>query len=281
MIHDQIHSPGFQKLSDFIWSPDNNCSYIHSVIAEHNANLKIFNEGIRPGLKGVIFVGMCQAIEECYKHIPEDGSYIVIHRPSDRSYTYDMHKRKPRSVKHVYTVDCDVTEPDVTAIPFGLASINGDDNVLKQVYAEDVPKAKTQIFCRYNVNNSGYTKERIASLPQLQAKPFAKVITSQIPADDFFREIKAHRFTMSLQGHGKDCARTYSAMILGSIPIVTECREMRHFSDMPMVYCPPNIAEDITPEWLNRQAESVKGKSMERVRMSYWANQINKMRRLL
>lgn len=281
MINDQIHSPGFQKLADFIWSPDNNCRYIHSVIQEYNPNLKIFNAGIRPGLKGVVFVGMCQEIEECFKHLPVDGSYIIIHRPSDRSYTYDMHALKPECVRHIFTVDCAVKEPNVTAIPFGLASINGDDNVLKQVYAEEVIKAETKLFCRYNVNNSGYTKERIASLPQLQAKSFAKVITHQIPADDFFREIKAHQFTMSLQGHGKDCARTYSAMILGSIPIVTECTEMRHFQDMPMVYCPPNIAEELTLEWMEDKVEEVKGKSLERVKMSYWAKKINKMRRLL
>lgn len=80
---------------------------------------------------------------------------------------------------------------------------------------------------------------------------------------------------MSLQGQGKDCARTYSAITLGSIPIVTDCIEMRHFEDMPMVY----YNGDITNEWLDSMAESVKGKSTERMKMSYWANHIANKRK--
>lgn len=280
LYNDQIHSPAFQKLCDFIWSPDLNCPYVNSVIKDHNPGLKIFNKDIPlTESKGVIFIGMCQLIEDCFEAMPKEGKYIIIHRTNDRSFTQAMYKKKPASVKHVYTVDCAVTEPDVTAIPFGLASIDGEDNIIKGIVAEAVRSAETKIFCRYNVNNSGYTKERIASIPILESKPFVKVITKQIPATEFYRQIKSHKFTMSLQGQGKDCSRTYAAMILGSIPIVTECTEMRHFQDMPLVYCPPDLTNDITLEWLN--AQDVSGKSTDRIRMSYWENEVNNKRREL
>ena len=64
---------------------------------------------------------------------------------------------------------------------------------------------------------------------------------------------------------------------IGSIPIVTDCPEMRHFEDMPLVYCPKDFNE-ITNEWLDKAKESVKDKSTERLRMSYWENHLNEMK---
>lgn len=278
---DQIHAPAFQKLCTHIWSSQKNDAYINSVIKDINPNLKIVYKSNTPLEKtGVIYVGLNQLIEDFFDQVTRYVNWIVIHRTNDRSFTERMYKKKPENVKHIYTVDCQVNEPDVTAIPFGLASIGGEDLIIKQVVKEETPKAKTRVFVRYNVNNSGYTEERKASLPQLRKKDFCNVILEQIPADEFYRQIKAHQFTMSLQGQGKDCARTYSAMTLGSIPIVTDCIEMRHFEDMPMVYCPIDIVSGITNEWLNSASESVKGKSTERMRMSYWATNIDNMRKL-
>jgi hypothetical protein len=267
---DQIHAPAFQRICDYIWSPDPNCAYVNSVIREHNPNLKIFNAERPLNGKGVIFVGQCQLIETCFKSIPEEGSYIVIHRTNDRSFTEGMYKKKPQSVKHIYTVDCGVNYPDVSAIPIGLATITGEDEVIKKIAAEAVEPAKTKVFVRYNVNRSGYTKERIESLTKLRSLPFCKAIEHQIPADQFFRQIKAHRFTMSLRGQGADAMRTWQAIALGSIPIVSDCIEMRHFEDLPILYYNGNITE----EWLDSQ--SISGKSTKRMRMSYWNEHVSK-----
>jgi len=277
---DQINAPAFQKLCTHIWSDDLEWAYTRSVIEQHNPNLKVINGSNMPDNEsGILYVGLSHLIERIFSQMKDSGRWIVIHRTNDRSFTKAMYRLKPECVKHIYTVDCAVNESDVTAIPFGLASIGGYDDIIGKIVAEDIPKAATQIFVRYNVNNSGYTEERKASISQLQAKPFAKVITEQIPADEFYREIKAHKFTMSLKGQGMDCARTYSSMILGSIPIVTDCTEMRHFNDMPLVYCPPNINYDITEEWLN--SINVSGRTTERIRMSFWENHLNKMKWLL
>lgn len=269
LCNDQIHAPAFQNLCDFIWSPDPACPYVNGVMKQ--TGMKLFNQQIKLQERtGIIYIGLCQLIEDCFAHMPKTGSYIIVHRTNDRSFIQAMYDRKPTSVKHIYTVDCAVNEPDVTAIPFGLNSINGEDEVIKHV--PDVTQAETKLFCRFNINRD--TLERNEWLPKLQAMPFAKVVTEQISSMDFFKEIKAHEFTMSLQGLGKDCARTYAAMLLGSIPIVTDCVEMRHFSDMPLLYCP----EELTEEWLDSQVVSG---STERMRMSYWVKEIQNKRKEL
>lgn len=279
LVDDQIHAPAFQKLCTHIWSSQPNDSYINLVIKEHNPNLKVVYKSEKPDVKsGVIFVGINQLIEDFFDQVTREVDWIVIHRTNDRSFTEDMYKKKPANVKHIYTVDCAVKYPDVSAIPIGLATIMGEDTIIKEIVKEQIPEARTKVFVRYNWSNDGYTEERKASIPILQSKDFCKVITTQIPGDQFYREIKAHKFTMSLKGGGADACRTWSAMILGSIPIVTDCTEMRHFEDMPMVYSPDRIRDFLTLDWLRIQEKRVRGKSTERMRMSYWTKHLEKKR---
>lgn len=264
LAEDQIHDHGFQKISDYIWSPNLNDTYVASVVKQF-PHLKVVNKDTPPG-DGIIFIGMAQIIEDIYQQLPREGNYTVIHRPSDRSYTKAMHIIKPDSVKRVFSVNAAVDE--VTAIPFGTNSISGHDHTLERVAYEPFSMSEdTKIYCRYNVNRSGYTQERIDSIPALQTKPFVKVVTQQVDSLTFMREVKAHPFTMSLQGCGKDCARTWAAITLGSIPIVTDCPEMRRFEGLPMVFCPP--LSELTEDWLT-QAECVRNNPIDQARMSYW-----------
>jgi hypothetical protein len=277
---DQIHVPGFLKACTHIWSDDVSRAnksgvydYYYNISQEFNLPLVDFSN--LPD-KGVIFVGMCHVLEDILKSMPRTGSYIIVHRTNDRPFTQHMYDCKPVSVKHIYTVDCRVHANDVTAIPFGNASINGEDNILKQVAEETIEPAKTKLFCRYNINDS--TPHRAESLSILKRKKFANVILEQIPGDEFYRQVKAHKFTMALAGCGADASRQWAAIQLGSIPIVTDCIEMRFFEDLPLVYCPVNM-EDITEEWLSKQ--DVSGKSTDRMRMSYWLNEINEKKKEL
>lgn len=277
---DQIHAPAFQKLCTHIWSSQITDKYIDSVIKEHNPNLKIVYKSEKPDVKtGVIFIGLNQLIEDFFDQVTREVDWIVIHRTNDRSFTENIYKKKPNNIKYIYSVDCAVNYPDVSAIPIGLATIMGEDNVIKEIAKEQIPEATTKVFVRYNHNNEGYTEQRKQSIPILQSKDFCKVITFQIPGDDFYRYIKAHKFTMSLKGQGADACRTWSAMTLGSIPIVTDCTEMRHFEDMPMIYAPNDLRDSFNIDWLMHEEKKIRGKSTERMRMSYWANHIDGMRK--
>lgn len=277
---DQIHAPAFQKLCDYIWAEDHQNEYEKSVIRDHNPNLKLINARNFKEVSnesGVISVGMCHLLEDVLRSIPKEGNYIVIHRTNDRPFTQVMVDAMPPSVKHIYTVDCRVNHPQVTAIPFGVSSINGEDEILKAVFNEEKNNFKVKkIFACYNVNPD--TKHRNESLSFVQTSNLVHYRKPDLPQDVFHRYCKAHEFTMALAGCGADASRQWSSMILGSIPIVTDCIEMRHFEDMPLVYCPADF-NMITDEWLDEAKQSIVGKSTERLHMSYWINHLNEKRK--
>lgn len=262
MYADDLHRPNKSGIWDY------------ALQCAKDYKMELVNYETLPG-SGVIFVGMCHILEDIFQAMPTRGNYIIVHRTNDRPFTQQMYDCKPASVKHIYTVDCQINRSDVSAIPFGNASINGEDEIVKMVAKENIEPAKTKMFVRFNVNNDGSTGHRLHALSVIK-KDFSLIIREQIPGDEFYRHVKAHKFTLALAGCGADASRQWSAMQLGSIPIVTDCAEMRHFEDLPMLYCPKRM-EDLTEAWLD--AQDVSGKSTDRARMSYWENHLNEKKK--
>jgi len=278
LYEDQIHNAPFIEQCTHIWSDDVSRAEKSGVWLYYTAISEQFNKPLvdRSNIPdtAIIFVGMCHILEDIYEKLPSKGNYIIIHRTNDRPYTANMHKRKPPSVKHVYTVDCQVKDANLYAIPFGNASINGEDEIVKQIAKEPKRPTDKKLFLCYNTNPS--TPHRNESIPAMKQKDFAFVYEleyphKQMPGDEFYRNVRDHKYTMALAGCGADASRQWAAIQLGSIPIVTDCPEMRHFADMPMIYCPKDF-NTLTLEWL--EAQDLSGKSTERMRASYWINHI-------
>lgn len=281
---DQIHNAPFIKQCTHIWSDDVSRNEKSGVWDYYVSISKEFDKPLIDHTnvpdKAVIFIGMCHLVEDVFRKLPTTGTYIVIHRTNDRQYLPEFDAVKPPSVKRVYTVDCKGTFNNVSAIPFGLASINGEDTLIKNLVKEYRRATSKRVFVCYNTNPD--TPHRNASIPAMKAKDFAFVFEleyphKQMPADEFGRNVHDHEFTMALAGCGADASRQWAAIILGSIPIVTDCPQMRHFEDLPIVFCPD--FDLITNDWLDEQAKQVKNKSTERMRASYWINHINQKKK--
>ncbi len=280
---DQIHNAPFIEACTHIWSDDVSRTQKSGVWDYYVAISKEFNKPLVDHTNipqsGIIFVGMCHILESVFQALKTSGQYIFIHRTNDRPYTSEMNDCKPTSVKYVYTVDCRGKFNNVSAIPFGNASINGEDNLLKQIAIEPKRETDKKLFVCYNTNPD--TPQRNASIPILRDKHFAFVYELEYPhkqmaGDEFYRNVHSHKFTMALAGCGADASRQWAAIQLGSIPIVTDCPEMRHFEDLPLIYCPKDMNE-INDGWLDKQ--SIEGKSTERMRASYWVEHINTKRK--
>lgn len=274
-IDEQINSDNFFKFVDYIYSPSPTYLYALQVIKKY-PHLKMFCPGQPLDTKdGIIFVGMCTQVELCFALMPEHGSYVVIQRDNDRQYIEDYHRVRKRSVKHVYTIENTVNHPEmVTAIPFGVASIEGPNYTVEQVRNEVVGTiSERKIFCRVNINPATpFRKEIVESL---RDNPLATVLESQISPLDFMRQIKAHKFCISLGGMGNDTTRTWECLCLGTTPILWDTFAMRQFEDLPVAYYPGH--GNMTLEWMDSVSESMSKKSLKRATMSYWRREILKM----
>lgn len=264
---EQINSPSFFPFVDYLWSPREDYDYALSVI-EQFPNIKLFTPNSPPETDGVIFMGMNTLQEDALASIPTSGRYIVISRDNDRPFTEDYYKLKKSSIQHIYTVNCSIKKPDVTAIPVGHATISGFSDILEGVMKSPVGMATHEVFCRLNLNAS--TDARSKAINDLRENSHVYTITEQLSPIEFFIHVKRHSFNMALESGGKDTLRTWESLYLGTVPIVSDCIEMRHFEDMSIAFYPGYI----TVEWLKETYDQMLTKNNRRSTMSYWREEI-------
>lgn len=268
-IEEQINTDEFLKFVDYFYSPTPDYLYAQQMLSKY-PHLKLFTPWHpldQPN--GIIYVGMCTQVEKCFEIMPTDGNYIVIQRDNDRQYIEAYHRVRKPSVKHVYTIECAVRHPEIlTALPYGVASIEGPNYTVEQVRKEFIAQSDKQVFCRININPATPFRKEIVET--LRDNPLATVLESQISPLDFMRQIKAHKYCISLGGMGNDTTRTWECLCLGTIPILWDTYAMRQFEDLPVAFYPGH--GNITQQWLD--SIDITRKSLRRATMSYWRDLI-------
>jgi len=86
-----------------------------------------------------------------------------------------------------------------------------------------------------------------------------------------------YAFVISPHGNGMDCHRTWEALILGCIPIVKKSQIDILYEDLPVLIL--NEWSDLTQDLLNITIEKFKNKTfnMEKLKLNYWTDKINKI----
>jgi hypothetical protein len=209
--------------------------------------------------------------------LPDDGCYIVITRNNDLSLTQiilDKAKSK-KSIKRWYGINIEFNDPLFVPVPVGCGTEGGHSTYLEWVAKETQEERYKDklVYCR--VNATGYNEERRILIRQNESNPIFNIVKHQVGAEEMYRSMKKHIFSACPAGEGKDCLRTYETIIMGGIPIWSDCPELRHFEDLPVVYTKD---WNLTRQWCETSLDELKNRktSTDRMRMSYWDEQIKK-----
>ena len=275
LVDDQINSDEWIKLCDYAFSDMNFLEpYVDSQCQKSNGRTKIFRNQKQIGDKGTIFCGTAQSIMRCFAAIPTTGKYILVTRDIDVRVTHELFNSRPKSIKHWFAINCQIKHPELTAIPYGCNSILGYSHGLKLVN-ETVERSEpnNRIFCRINTPRElPQNHQRYVCINALSNNLNATVLLNQIDAIEMYIQMKQHTFIAAPIGVGDDCLRMCESIILGAIPILTDCPTTRQFESLPVAY---TTDWNITEEWCEQQKELVKNKSTEIIRMSYWKKILN------
>ena len=96
----------------------------------------------------------------------------------------------------------------------------------------------------------------------------------QMPQEEFFEELKKHRFVISPPGNGLDTHATWEAMLCGCIPIVPRSDLDRVFDDLPVWLV--DSWDEITDASVKEKEEYFLGKTYkwEKLYQPYWQEKI-------
>lgn len=264
LYEDQIHSGAWIKRCDYAFNESNE-PWVSS------KGIKMFSSPSEIGETGVVFCGTNQRIINCLKTIPENGSYILVTRDNDQSITQELFELKPTSVKHWFAINCAIKNENITAIPYGVNGIGGENETLK-IVGETIKRTfdGRMVYARFNIpGEMKYPHERHECLFGLEENnPVANIIYKPVDGAENYINIMQHPFVASPHGTGAETMRCWEALSLGAIPILSDVPELRHFEDLPV--CFVNSWKQVTEDWCKEQAKIVAGKLTHKVRMSFW-----------
>ena len=173
----------------------------------------------------------------------------------------------------------DREHPKLHPLPIGnKGSSHGDINIVRTAItnAPVTTSRRTDKLVYMNMTIGCNPKERGAALNALKDKEFCQ-FSERKPFAQYMKELSQFRFVASPNRLGTDCHRTWEAMLVGTIPIVTRSSIAKLFDDLPVL-----IIDDwnqVTREFLEQKFEEITSKSynLKKLYADYWFDQIRKV----
>ncbi len=147
--------------------------------------------------------------------------------PIDGRYERYLRRRKLRAW---FAMNVELEHPKLHPIPIGLANPHwphGNTAALKRVQAS--PAAKTRLFD---------TSFSLATNPEVRRYCVEQTgldVTPPRPFEEYLHQLSGAYFCISPRGNGIDCHRTWEALYLRTVPVVTRSVLTDRHPDLPLI----------------------------------------------
>jgi hypothetical protein len=166
-------------------------------------------------------------LEYLFRRIAPAERYVLFTHNSNVDRPIDGRFRRRLETPELvawFAVNVELQHPKLFSIPLGVGNpIKCNLDALTSVQARR--PAKTQLF-EASFETWTNPRERTYCIEQTDIVPSAKV-----PQPEFFERLASSYFCISPNGNGVDCYRTWQALYLRTIPIVTRSVLTEHSGD--------------------------------------------------
>ena len=164
------------------------------------------------------------------EHAPAQP-YVLFSQNSDRAID-GRYRRRLDDARLVawFAQNPVIRHPKLRAVPIGLSNPvweHGDQAAVKRVQA--CPPPKTTLF-DVSFNPETNPKERHRCLAETGLD-----VEERLPYEQYLRRLAGAYFCISPNGNGIDCVRTWEALYVGTVPVVTRSLVTEAHADMPLV----------------------------------------------
>jgi hypothetical protein len=170
-------------------------------------------------------------LEYFFRHLAPDDAYVLFtHNSNDDrpiGARFEKRLRQPGLVAW-FATNVALHHPKLFSLPLGIANpIKVDPAVLKRVQEQAPPK--THLFeASFDVGTN--VRERTYCIEQTGVEPSGKR-----PLVEFFEQLASSYFCLSPHGNGIDCYRTWQALYLRTVPIVTRSALTEQRPELPLI----------------------------------------------
>ena len=230
---------------------------------------------------------------------------IVVSGGHDSTFPYQWDSRYPQAsvaeadaliesvrksgVSRWYAENLTSYEPIFSPLPGGILPSPWRDSVR---FIRSRPKrapVKSMVFCAHRdkgsqrANPQFDVRRHVTALAEGPWRAFADIPEDYLSISEFRRELRAHPFTLCVEGGGIDPSpKAFEALIQGSIPIIRESPLADAYRHFPLLVVRDWAAEELTEDVLVAQLTAVNRnwpdwfEVVQRLRLKYWANLVER-----
>ncbi len=158
--------------------------------------------------------------------LPVDGNYL-------------QYMDNPNLIKW-YGQNIMVIHPKLQSIPIGIANEkwdHGNESIFFDVMNQKIKKERL-LYVNFDINTN--RNERNYCISELNKKGLQ--MGSKLPFRQYLEEVAKSYFVVSPNGNGVDCHKTWEALYLKTIPIVTKSINVDYYKKLPII---------VIDNWLN------------------------------
>lgn len=177
---------------------------------------------------------------------PPKNKFRLITHNSDGGFNQQHLDRLLPYVNEIYPINCALKDtPIIKKIPLGFVdSVYKPHHKFKTIREE---KNSKSIFAYMNFAiNTNYSK-RIDCQQAFDDKEWV-LSQSNIPPEDFYRQLARSRYVLSPEGTGIDCHRIYESIFLDAVPIIKSGFLDDFYERMPLLIV--DSWADVTEDFL-------------------------------
>lgn len=237
-------------------------------MCDHVIDTWVFKKSIDVKENDLVFV-QTDFLEFFFQHIYDNikNPFILISHNSESSAPGSFVKYLNESkIKVWFGHNCDYSHPKFIPIPIGIANF-GQNNSNQWLLEEIAQKPNVDRIPKVlvNFNNSSFgMKHDIFNC--LSEKPCVDVLNNE----EYLDNLKKYKFIASPRGKGIDSHRTWEALLMGCIPIISSYEMSSLYSDLNVL-----VIEDWDEiEGVLKNYNQSNDGSREKLSISFWKNLI-------
>jgi hypothetical protein len=164
------------------------------------------------------------------EHAP-DEPFVLFSHNSDRPIGRDLRRYlRRKNLIAWFAQNPTLAHRKLHALPIGIANPHwphGDQTVLKRVQAKS-PSKRELFDVSFSVETNRTEREKCLEATGLE-------VAAGKPYPEYLERLASAYFCVSPEGNGIDCQRTWEALYVKTVPIVTRSAVLDHFAYLPMI----------------------------------------------
>ena len=191
---------------------------------------------------------------------------LVTHNSDYMSGTHNIILQNNLLIKW-YGQNMNIITDKTECLPIGLENIMWNRTNFKTIDTCKSNKKTKLLYLNFNLStnkNRGHIMNTLSHFKRNNNKKW----------DEYMKELSEYKFSISPEGTGIDCHRTWECLYLGVIPIVIKSNCMSYFKELPILFV--DNYDCINEQYLLEQYTHFQNKqfNLEKVDINYWKKTI-------